>query len=89
MGVVVLGFDQTVQTAGILGLSGSEPLVVLAVAFLLFGGKLVPKAGGVARAGAKGLASGLFEGVKRFRRAMKEDAPQPASARNRRNRKPV
>ena len=84
-----MGFDQTVQTAGILGLSGSEPLVVLAVAFLHFGGKLVPKAGGVARAGAKGLVSGLFEGVKRFRRAMKEDAPQPVSARNRRNRKPA
>ena len=60
-------FAQNFQTAGIGGLSGTELLVVLGVAVLLFGGKKIPE-----------VAKGLGEGIKNFKQAMK-DEEQPAS----------
>jgi sec-independent protein translocase protein TatA len=60
-------FAQNFQTAGIGGLSGTELLVVLGVAVLLFGGKKIPE-----------VAKGLGEGIKNFKNAMKED-DQPTS----------
>jgi sec-independent protein translocase protein TatA len=60
-------FAQNFQTAGLGGLSGTELLVVLGVAVLLFGGKKIPE-----------VAKGLGEGIKNFKNAMKED-DQPAS----------
>lgn len=60
-------FAQNFQTAGIGGLSGTELLVVLGVAVLLFGGKKIPE-----------VAKGLGEGIRNFKQAMKED-DQPAS----------
>ena len=60
-------FAQNFQTAGIGGLSGTELLVVLGVAVLLFGGKKIPE-----------VAKGLGEGIKNFKQAMKEE-DQPAS----------
>jgi len=61
-------FAQNFQTAGIGGLSGTELLVVLGVAVLLFGGKKIPE-----------VAKGLGEGIKNFKNAMKETEDQPAS----------
>jgi sec-independent protein translocase protein TatA len=55
-------FAQGVQTAGILGLSGQETLIILGVAVLLFGGKKIPE-----------LAKGMGEGIKNFKAAMKEE----------------
>ncbi|MDP9052962.1 MAG: twin-arginine translocase TatA/TatE family subunit [Acidobacteriota bacterium] len=46
------------------GLSGTELLVVLGVAVLLFGGKKIPE-----------VAKGLGEGIKNFKSAMKEEDP--------------
>lgn len=60
-------FAQNFQTAGIGGLSGTELLVVLGVAVLLFGGKKIPE-----------VAKGLGEGIRNFKQAMKEE-DQPAS----------
>jgi len=60
-------FAQNFQTAGLGGLSGTELLVVLGVAVLLFGGKKIPE-----------VAKGLGEGIKNFKNAMKEE-DQPAS----------
>lgn len=60
-------FAQNFQTAGLGGLSGTELLVVLGVAVLLFGGKKIPE-----------VAKGLGEGIKNFKNAMKEEE-QPAS----------
>jgi sec-independent protein translocase protein TatA len=60
-------FAQNFQTAGLGGLSGTELLVVLGVAVLLFGGKKIPE-----------VAKGLGEGIKNFKNAMK-DEDQPAS----------
>ncbi len=60
-------FAQNFQTAGFGGLSGTELLVVLGVAVLLFGGKKIPE-----------VAKGLGEGIKNFKQAMK-DEDQPAS----------
>ena len=59
-------FAQSFQTAGLGGLSGTELLVVLGVAVLLFGGKKIPE-----------VAKGLGEGIKNFKNAMKEDEQQP------------
>ncbi len=53
-------FAQSFQTAGLGGLSGTELLVVLGVAVLLFGGKKIPE-----------VAKGLGEGIKNFKQAMK------------------
>ncbi len=55
-------FAQGFQTAGILGLSGQETLIILGVAVLLFGGKKIPE-----------LAKGMGEGIKNFKQAMKEE----------------
>jgi sec-independent protein translocase protein TatA len=52
---------QGFQTAGLMGLSGTELLVVLGVAVLLFGGKKIPE-----------VAKGLGEGIKNFKAAIKE-----------------
>jgi sec-independent protein translocase protein TatA len=60
-------FAQNFQTAGLGGLSGTELLVVLGVAVLLFGSKKIPE-----------VAKGLGEGIKNFKNAMKEE-DQPAS----------
>ena len=60
-------FAQNFQTAGLGGLSGTELLVVLGVAVLLFGGKKIPE-----------VAKGLGEGIKNFKQAMK-DEEQPAT----------
>jgi sec-independent protein translocase protein TatA len=59
-------FPQSLQTAGLGGLSGTELMVVLGVAVLLFGGK---KLGDVGK--------GLGEGIKNFKSAIKieEDPP--------------
>jgi sec-independent protein translocase protein TatA len=59
-------FAQSYQTAGFGGLSGTELLVVLGVAVLLFGGKKIPE-----------VAKGLGEGIKNFKQAMKETEEQP------------
>ena len=59
-------FAQSYQTAGLGGLSGTELLVVLGVAVLLFGGKKIPE-----------VAKGLGEGIKNFKQAMKETEEQP------------
>ncbi|HWF06827.1 MAG TPA: twin-arginine translocase TatA/TatE family subunit [Bryobacteraceae bacterium] len=60
-------FAQSFQTAGLGGLSGTELLVVLGVAVLLFGGKKIPE-----------VAKGLGEGIKNFKHAMKdEETPAP------------
>ena len=58
---------QSFQTAGLGGLSGTELLVILGVAVLLFGGKKIPE-----------VAKGLGEGIKNFKQAMKENEDQPA-----------
>jgi sec-independent protein translocase protein TatA len=60
-------FAQGFQTAGFAGLSGTELLVVLGVAVLLFGGKKIPE-----------LAKGLGEGIKNFKQAVKTDDETPA-----------
>ncbi|HTA45871.1 MAG TPA: twin-arginine translocase TatA/TatE family subunit [Bryobacteraceae bacterium] len=57
-------FAQSFQTAGLGGLSGTELLVVLGVAVLLFGGKKIPE-----------VAKGLGEGIKNFKQAMKDEEP--------------
>ena len=61
-------FAQSFQTAGLGGLSGTELLVVLGVAVLLFGGKKIPE-----------VAKGLGEGIKNFKQAMKETEDQPTA----------
>jgi sec-independent protein translocase protein TatA len=61
-------FAQSFQTAGFGGLSGTELLVVLGVAVLLFGGKKIPE-----------VAKGLGEGIKNFKQAMKETEDQPTA----------
>jgi sec-independent protein translocase protein TatA len=60
-------FAQSFQTAGFGGLSGTELLVVLGVAVLLFGGKKIPE-----------VAKGLGEGIKNFKLAIKNDDEAPA-----------
>ena len=55
-------FAQSFQTAGFGGLSGTELLVVLGVAVLLFGGKKIPE-----------VAKGLGEGIRNFKTALKGD----------------
>jgi sec-independent protein translocase protein TatA len=57
-------FPQSVQTAGLGGLSGTELMVILGVAVLLFGGKKIPE-----------VAKGLGEGIRNFKTAMKEEPP--------------
>ena len=59
-------FAQSVQTAGIGGLSGTELMVVLGVAVLLFGGKKIPE-----------VAKGIGEGIKNFKQAMKAEEETP------------
>jgi sec-independent protein translocase protein TatA len=59
-------FAQSFQTAGLGGLSGTELLVVLGVAVLLFGGKKIPE-----------VAKGLGEGIKNFKQAIKETNEEP------------
>jgi sec-independent protein translocase protein TatA len=54
-------FAQSFQTAGLGGLSGTELMVVLGVAVLLFGGKKIPE-----------VAKGLGEGIKNFKQAIKD-----------------
>ena len=49
-------FAQSVQTAGIGGFSGTELMIVLGVAVLLFGGKKIPE-----------VAKGIGEGIKNFK----------------------
>jgi sec-independent protein translocase protein TatA len=60
-------FAQSVQTAGIGGFSGTELMVVLGVAVLLFGGKKIPE-----------VAKGIGEGIKNFKQAMKAEEETPA-----------
>ena len=55
-------FAQSFQTAGLGGLSGTELLVVLGVAVLLFGGKKIPE-----------VAKGLGEGIKNFKKSVKDE----------------
>ena len=55
-------YPQRLQTAGFGGLSGTELLVVLGVAVLLFGGKKIPE-----------VAKGLGEGIKNFKAAIKTE----------------
>ena len=55
-------YPQSFQTAGFGGLSGTELLVVLGVAVLLFGGKKIPE-----------VAKGLGEGIKNFKAAIKTE----------------
>jgi sec-independent protein translocase protein TatA len=55
-------FVQDIQTAGFGGLSGTELMVVLGVAVLLFGGKKIPE-----------VAKGLGEGIKNFKAAIKTE----------------
>jgi len=58
-------FPESFQSAGLAGLSGTELMVVLGVAVLLFGGKKIPE-----------VAKGIGEGIKNFKHAMKtEDEP--------------
>lgn len=58
-------FPESFQSAGLAGLSGTELMVVLGVAVLLFGGKKIPE-----------VAKGIGEGIKNFKQAMKtEDEP--------------
>ena len=59
-------FPQSLQTAGLGGLSGTELMVVLGVAALLFGGKKIPE-----------FAKGLGEGIKNFKHAMKTEEEAP------------
>jgi sec-independent protein translocase protein TatA len=59
-------FAQSFQTAGLAGLSGTELLVVLGVAVLLFGGKKIPE-----------VAKGLGEGIKNFKQAIKQEEDPP------------
>ena len=59
-------FAQSFQTAGFGGLSGTELLVVLGVAVLLFGGKKIPE-----------VAKGLGEGIKNFKQAIKNEEEPP------------
>jgi sec-independent protein translocase protein TatA len=59
-------FPQSLQTAGLGGLSGTELMVVLGVAALLFGGKKIPE-----------FAKGLGEGIKNFKQAMKTEEEPP------------
>jgi sec-independent protein translocase protein TatA len=59
-------FPQSLQTAGLGGLSGTELMVVLGVAALLFGGKKIPE-----------FAKGLGEGIKNFKQAMKAEEEPP------------
>jgi sec-independent protein translocase protein TatA len=61
-------FPESFQTAGLAGLSGTELLVVLGVAVLLFGGKKIPE-----------VAKGLGEGIKNFKQAIKTEEEQPAA----------
>lgn len=63
---VAVMFVQDIQTAGFGGLSGTELLVVLGVAVLLFGGKKIPE-----------VAKGLGEGIKNFKQAMKDEESTP------------
>ncbi|MCU1326605.1 MAG: twin-arginine translocation protein TatA/E family subunit [Bryobacterales bacterium] len=60
-------FAQSVQTAGIGGFSGTELMVVLGVAVLLFGGKKIPE-----------VAKGIGEGIKNFKQAMRAEEETPA-----------
>jgi len=60
-------FAQNFQTAGFGGLSGTELLVVLGVAVLLFGGKKIPE-----------VAKGLGEGIRNFKQAMKDEEQPPS-----------
>lgn len=60
-------YPQSFQTAGLGGLSGTELLVVLGVAVLLFGGKKIPE-----------VAKGLGEGIKNFKHAMKTEVEEPS-----------
>jgi len=55
-------FVQGFETAGFGGLSGTELMVVLAVAVLLFGGKKIGDVG-----------KGLGEGIRNFKQAIKTD----------------
>jgi sec-independent protein translocase protein TatA len=59
-------FPQSLQTAGLGGLSGTELMVVLGVAALLFGGKKIPE-----------FAKGLGEGIKNFKHAMRTEEEPP------------
>jgi len=59
-------FPQSFQTAGFGGLSGTELMVVLGVAVLLFGGKKIPE-----------VAKGIGEGIKNFKQAMKTEEEPP------------
>jgi len=59
-------FEQGFHTAGIAGLSGTELIVVLGVAVLLFGGKKIPE-----------VAKGIGEGIKNFKAAIKETEETP------------
>ena len=61
-------YPQSFQTAGFGGLSGTELLVVLGVAVLLFGGKKIPE-----------VAKGLGEGIKNFKQAIKHEEEPPVS----------
>ena len=62
-------FAHSFQTAGFGGLSGTELMVVLGVAVLLFGGKKIPE-----------VAKGLGEGIKNFKQAIKSEEEPPAEA---------
>jgi sec-independent protein translocase protein TatA len=51
---------------GIMGFSGGELLIVLAIILLLFGGSKLPS-----------LAKGLGQSIKEFKKAAKDDEPVP------------
>jgi len=48
------------------GIGAPELIVILAIAFLLFGGKKIPE-----------LAKGLGEGIRNFKSALKSDEEKP------------
>jgi sec-independent protein translocase protein TatA len=54
---------------GIMGFSGGELLIVLAIILLLFGGSKLPS-----------LAKGLGQSIKEFKKAAKDDETVPAKA---------
>ena len=62
-------FPQSFQSAGLAGLSGTELMVVLGVAVLLFGGKKIPE-----------IAKGLGEGIKNFKHAIKTEEEPPVES---------